>query len=147
MTLEQIACDYFLLLSRLEYALKISSYIVNDRGSAKPDWEGFITSVSPKMKVDTNDNDIRAFLDFPPRKQLFEDGIISWSNPDKITDNDSARMLQACLTIRNNLFHGGKHGEGNAGRNIILIKAATKILRVAIETFPDVRERFEYAEL
>ncbi len=147
MTLLETACDYFLLLSRLEYALKNSSYLTNDKESAKPDWERFIDFVSSRMAVDTNDRDVRAFLDLPPKRQLFEDGKISWSKPENIKDHDKTRMLQACLTVRNNLFHGGKHGDGNAGRNMVLISAATKILRAAIDACPDVKAQFEYAEL
>jgi len=147
MTVMQVACDYFLLLSKLEYALKNGAYITNNRDAAKPDWDRFIAFVNPKIEIDVNDADIRAFLDSPPKRQLFKDGVISWSNPGKIADHDKERMLQACLTIRNNLFHGGKHGDGNTGRNMVLISAATKILSAAIEACPTVKEQFEFAEL
>lgn len=129
MTLKAAACEYFLLLSKLEYALKNCDFITNGKkDAAKPDWNSFIDRVHGAITIDTQDNDVQKFLDNPPKKQLYQDGNLSWSEPEKIKASNQKEVLQACLTIRNNLFHGGKHGDGNAGRNEYLLSAATKIL-------------------
>ncbi|MCD8498098.1 MAG: hypothetical protein LRZ85_08510 [Alphaproteobacteria bacterium] len=146
--MNKAAQDYFLFISKLEYALKNSGFVtIGRKDSAMPDWEKFIIHVHKELRVDTVDADIRHFLDSPPKKQLYKDGNIYWSSPEKIKDSDTREMLQACLSVRNNLFHGGKHGDGNSGRNEILIRAATKILHNAVEACPLVKQWFDMAEL
>ncbi len=146
--LEKAACDYFLLLSKIEYALKNSGFVVNGRkDTASPHGDGFIGHVHERLAVDTEDNDIKEFLKNPPKKQLYKDGVISWSTPDTIRPGDRQEMMQACLTVRNNLFHGAKNNDGNAGRNIILIRAAQKILDAAIAVCPEIKRNFDLAEL
>lgn len=148
MTLETAACKYFLLLSKLEYALKNTGFITSHKNyAAKPDWNSFIDRVHGTITIDTQDSDVQNFLNNPPKKQLYKDGNLSWSKPEEIKASNQKEALQACLTVRNNLFHGGKHGDGNAGRNEYLLSAATKILTSAMKACPKVEEKFNLAEL
>lgn len=146
--LEDAAYNYFLLLSKVEYALKNSGFVVSGRkDTASPYWDGFIGHVHENLVVNAEDDDIKEFLKNPPKKQLYKDGVISWSTPDTIRPDDRQELMQACLTVRNNLFHGAKNNDGNAGRNIILIRAAQKILNAAIAVCPKVKIKFDSAEL
>jgi hypothetical protein len=146
--LQHEACQYFLLLSRLEYTLKNSGFVTTGKkDTASPNWEGFIAHVHEKIKIIPGDEDIKAFLKDPPKRQLYKDGAISWSNSDAIKATDRQEMLQACLTIRNNLFHGGKNADSEAVRNLDLLKAATKIVIAAIEACPTIKSKFDLAEL
>ena len=146
--LKKTACEYFLLLSKLEYALKNADFVKgNDRDNAQPDWDKFFNDVQSKIKLDIESDDIQEFLNHPPARQLFKGGILSWSKPQKILCSDSRRVLDTCLTIRNNLFHGGKYGDGNAGRNEVLLSAATKILTSAMNVHPQVKQNFDLADL
>lgn len=148
MTIEKSACEYFLFLSKFEYALKKSGYVTADSNSnASPDWNRFKEDMHGKISVDKNDADISVLLKQRPARQTYKDGQLGWSQPQKIGDNDNKALIDACLTIRNNLFHGGKHGDGNAGRNETLIKAATKILNSALDANSDVKQQFIFAEL
>ncbi|PZP54958.1 MAG: hypothetical protein DI586_08350 [Micavibrio aeruginosavorus] len=146
--LQQIACNYFLLLSSLEYALKNSGFVkVDSSYNAEPDWNKFKDEVHDKMNIDISDPDIQEIIKSRPARQIFKNDNLTWATPDRINPQKTKEFIDACLTIRNNLFHGGKHKDGNAGRNEVLIKAATKILNAAIEACPLVKNKFDEATL
>lgn len=148
MTLEKAACEYFLLVSRLEYALKNGGFCKSGQDdAASPDWEKFIRDVSLDIDNLSKDEDIKYFLNNPPKKQLYKDNELSYSPPQNISDTDKQGMLQACLTIRNNIFHGAKHSDSSEQRNNRLISAATKILKAASESEDKVKQAFDNAKL
>ena len=136
MTLEKEACEYFMLVSRMEYALKNSGFVKSGYGdAAQLDWNGFINYIHDKVEINLEDEDIKKLMEEPARRQIYKDDKLDWSNSQRIVETGKKELLQNCLTIRNNLFHGGKYGDrnaGNAGRNEYLLKAAKKILTAAI---------------
>lgn len=146
--LKLAACDYFLFLSSIEYALKNGGYAKADTDyDATPDWNKFKDSVHDSMVIDDNDPDIKAIRDQRPARQIYKNEKLDWSSPQKIGQTDKKALIDACLTIRNNLFHGGKHGDGNAGRNKTLIRAALKILNAALDAEPTVKNQLQNAIL
>lgn len=146
--LKLAACDYFLFLSKIEYALKNSGFVKSDsHHNALPDWNKFKEAVHANMAIDGNDPDIRAIRAQRPARQIYRDNQLDWSTPQNIGQTDNKALIDACLTIRNNLFHGGKHGDGNDGRNKILISAAIKILNAALDAEQDVKSQLQHAVL
>ena len=145
--LERRACEYFLFVSRFEYALKNTEFVkINSDKKVQPDWDGFFDFLQGRMKLDIDD-DVEELLGKPPANQIYESEKLSWSKPQAIQHANIKEALKACLTVRNNLFHGGKHGDGNAGRNEVLLRASKKILEGALEVSPQVNEKFKLAEL
>lgn len=109
--LSKLAFDFFYWFSRFEFALKENGYLKSRQAGAKADagWADFVGkwesqfSISPGAKV---------LLDFPPEQQIVLVGAkLDW-RPVGLSDlkTDLARVVRLVKTVRNNLFHGGKHG-------------------------------------
>lgn len=146
--MESLAFDYFMKLSRVEYALKKAGFVTGkekDGYNARPDWTAFKNDVHERMNLSLDDSDIKHLMDQRPARHLFKDGALTWSEPQKIGKGDKRALIDCCLTIRNNLFHGDKYGDGNKGRNEILLKAAAKILDSAINANDNVKYEYEQA--
>ena len=105
-----LAFDFFYWFSRFEFALKEKRFLKNEAIGARadPSWDKFVKAyraayvVSPAAEV---------LLAEKPRRQIvgdpdhdFEDLLFSPNTADLDKVVAYARM------VRNNLFHGGKHG-------------------------------------
>lgn len=127
----------FCFFSRFEYALKrTSKYIAGNEKEAKANWTEFANTNNGKFsklieseKVDA----IAYFLKNPPKKQIFKDGKLEWSEPNQLTESDILLdwILICVRRVRNNLFHGGKfpmHPIEEPSRNKTLINHSVSIL-------------------
>lgn len=118
--------------SRFEFALKqaslLRSHTPGDR--AEPDW---------RCLVEQNENDYdlsnaaKALIDANPRQQIVgDDGQgLAFVSLERGTASDMAYVVALVRTVRNNLFHGGKHdseGWDNAVRIRQLIVLSTTVL-------------------
>lgn len=147
MNLEQAACEYFFLVSKLEYALKNSNFVKDDDGKAKPNWNEFKNTICSRITIPAHDENVQYLASHPPKKQTYSDGRLGVSNPQSISLSNVKGLIDACLTIRNNLFHGGKHNDDQV-RNLKLLKAAEIILYAALDASPQkTREAFREAHL
>lgn len=108
--MRNLAFDFFYWFSRFEFALKEKRFLKNEAigARAQPDWEKFVTahraaySVSPAAS---------ALLAEGPRRQIVGDAEHGFEDvpfPPNTADLD--RVVVFAKTVRNNLFHGGKHG-------------------------------------
>ncbi|MCA9468321.1 MAG: hypothetical protein KC643_23170 [Nitrospira sp.] len=146
--LKKAACEYFFLISRIEYALKNSDYLDVNDGDVKPSWTKFIDEIGNRITLSTENKYIRYLADDPPKKQTYKDGNLSWSSPQAINQTNVKGLICACLTIRNNLFHGGKINDNDQERNLNLLKAATEIFNAAMNASPKkTKKAFEEARL
>jgi hypothetical protein len=115
--------EFFYWYSRFEYALKENGYIKSGRyKEVFPDWNKFklehAIEFSPTQEFST-------LREAPPQCQAYRDDRCVWE--ELILDREETELGQALLilrTIRNNLFHGGKHNHSDwddPKRNIFLL--------------------------
>lgn len=141
--------DFFVLFSRMEYALKSCGYVSNLNG-ASPDWDKFANQYSKQFESDLI---LEELVDLakahgylfaePPRKQcLGENNILEWKRDEQWNSQGLKETLLLIRRIRNNLFHGGKYEGYVPVRDNTLICHATTILRRCLEYSHDVLERY-----
>jgi len=109
--LTELAAQFLLRFSRLEFALKENKYFTTGGyNSAQVHWTRFykehrdtyracpagaeLTSLAPLQQIVNEHGD----LDWAPRHDLDEGPELD-------------RDIELLKTVRNNLFHGGKHGD------------------------------------
>lgn len=108
--LRDLAFDFFYWFSRFEFALKEAgirkSDVVGDR--AEPGWDKFIakyhaayvpTHAAKELIAENPKRQIIGQTDLDFREVGFNNGA-----------SDLERVVRLAQTVRNNLFHGGKHG-------------------------------------
>ena len=88
------------------------------------------------------------FVKRPPRKQVLRNGAIDFKEQAIAEEQALAQQVLLMIrTVRNNLFHGGKHlpdGEAEAGRNEKLVDQGLLILKHCVYLDDRVRSRYEY---
>lgn len=147
----ELACEFLAVFLRLEYALKATSRYANgNEGGVIANWDLFANDIDrefSQIKDDAFRTAVEYLLAHPPRKQVLKQGIVGFA--DQQIDSKQSKAQQTLLmirTVRNNLFHGGKHlpvGEREAGRNAELVSSALTVLKHCISLNNDVRQRFE----
>lgn len=152
--------NFFLYFARFEYALKASGYIRSGQRTkdgleiAFPDWENFANRI--KNNFNSNDSqDLKKAVDYvwenPPMTEVItEDDKILFVPPVyNYSDFDFVIFIKFIRNIRNNLFHGGKHGDialpQDTERNEELLKSALLILDACLFLEERVRTEFDNA--
>jgi hypothetical protein len=108
--LTTIAFDFFYCFSRFEFAMKenhfLKSCVIGVR--AEPGWHKFVQFHQPKYVL--TDSAAR-LIKAPPAQQIVGVNSLSWQ-PVRFAANatDLNKVVAILKTLRNNLFHGGKHG-------------------------------------
>ena len=101
---------FFYKHSRLEFALKENGYLKNaEPGSnAEPHWKEFTKRSSHVYRISA---DAEKLISASPKRQVVAaDKRLEWQDIDlRQCTNDLEKISQVVKTIRNNLFHGGKH--------------------------------------
>lgn len=108
--LSKQAFDFFYWFSRFEFALKENGYLKNRQigDRALPGWDEFTQQWAETYVVS---REALVLVDLRPETQVVGKNGLSWKPTDlaKCT-SDLAKVTLTLKTIRNNLFHGGKHG-------------------------------------
>lgn len=109
--LKDLAFDFFYWFSRFEFSLKenklLKRYGVGD--NAEPGWDKFVEKYKRTFR---QTDESRMLLELNPKRQkVGENSDLEWKNVG-LDDCDShlCKVVRLLKTIRNNLFHGGKHG-------------------------------------
>jgi len=139
----KLAYRFFLVFSRFEYALKRAGYVTGGGDSLAADWDKF-SSAYWKTHIPSNIPKLRKawayFSSHPPRKQILDNGSISWSKPQaRTTEPELTWLLVSIRTVRNNLFHGGKYPYNpisDQARDSILLEHTLTIIEVCSEFNP-----------
>ncbi|WBQ17731.1 hypothetical protein [Sphingobium yanoikuyae] len=108
--LRALAFDFFYWFSRFEFALKEKRFLKNDAigARAEPDWDKFVSAYRAAYALTPAG---KALLDEKPRRQIVGDPDHSFEDvPFSPNTADLDRVVAYAKTVRNNLFHGGKHG-------------------------------------
>lgn len=149
--------EFFLTFSRMEYALKASGFFKPGRGNppnAGPDWDRFAVSLRDKFQSEDNPQLREAceyLNDSPPWKQVIVNNELTWDSPSAWPANESdiEYLLKMVGSVRNNLFHGGKHNRLHEGpeRTKKLLNSSLVILKRCLALSPKVQKYFVDAVL
>ena len=130
--LKDASFKFFYWFSRFEFALKENGYLKDLRPGAKaePSWEKFQESVLSEYS--TSPEMSRLIKLHPKRQYVIDHGGVEWQ-PVGIDhcDNDLCKVVTMLRTVRNNLFHGGKHGDTDVdskARNLELLECGKAVL-------------------
>ena len=130
--LQNTAFDYFYWFSRFEFALKENRYLKNHQAGAKaePDWETFIKRYRTEY---TASAEALQLIELHPKQQIVSThGGLDWNAVGvSHCKDDLCRVITMLKTVRNNLFHGGKHGDtqmDNKQRNLELLRHGKLVL-------------------
>lgn len=141
---KELVIDYFAVFSRFEHALKVTGY--RKRGSydaVNADWTRFSGDACPWFNAipEALNDAVNYLLQHPPYQQVIKQGALDWKlRTFKEEDTVATRVLEAVKTVRNNLFHGGKHmPHSPPGRDERLIKACLEVLYYCLDCSEQVR--------
>ena len=146
----ELACEFLAVFSRMEYALKATDYASENEGKVTASWDKFANEIDEAFAQVDNEGfyaSVDYLLTHPPRKQIRQDDVLTFA--DQVIDGDQRKAQQTLLmvrTVRNNLFHGGKHlpnGEVETGRNRQLVECSLTILKHCIELNDPVAQCYE----
>lgn len=108
--LKRLAFDFFYWFSRFEFALKEARCLKSTEEGAKAEvsWDLVIKKYRDTYHLIPAG---QALIDAKPQRQIVGDGELAFRD---VVFNAGARDLERVVrlanTVRNNLFHGGKHG-------------------------------------
>ena len=145
----ELACEFFAVYSRFEFALKECGFRRPGRnGVAEPYWDKFASEIAePFSNIQDQDfaEAAKYLLDEPPMRQVIENNTLTWRS--LVFENGASpaqSVLLAVRTVRNNLFHGGKHTPHSPqGRDQKLVKACLTVLEVCLPLHGQLRDEYE----
>jgi len=136
----ELAIEFIAVFSRMEYALKSTKFATGGEKRVEAAWDCFANKYDEKLLA-IDEPDLKEAINFlltqPPRKQVLQDGEVSFI--DQVIDDKQKKTQQLILmirTVRNNLFHGGKYlptGENEVGRNRKLVESSLIVLGRCID--------------
>lgn len=134
--LRPLAFEFFYAFSRFEFALKANGYLksetVGDR--AEPSWTKFtdnfegcyVSSAAAASLIAGN----------PRRELVGKHGLVFGEVEFEANASELKRVVRFTLTVRNNLFHGGKSGSDgwdDPARMRLLLEATIPVLNELAE--------------
>ena len=149
----ELVLEFFLALSKFEFALKTSGYAQGNAQGVSPNWDKFGADLRELFNCECSDEVLmycEYYLAYPPQKQALEGNYLCWveSPPNKASKIENILIL--VRRVRNNLFHGGKYNIQAADeteRNELLLKGAICILHEAALKIPRVAEAYQNASI
>lgn len=147
----ELVCDFLLVFSRFEFALKSQGYFHPMRdggvGIVRIARNRFAEAVQDKLALQLQLNEnrklIQPLLDRPPAKQIVKGTVIKWVDEPAFTGQKSEAefLLDATYGVRNNLFHGGKIPHDTV-RDRDLLRAALAVIRCCLEVHTAVANEY-----
>ena len=129
--LRPLIYDFFFWFSRFEYALKEARILKSAEPgvNAEPDWTRFINERKDSYKIGAVGE---ALIAANPQRQIVTATDLDFRDVDfNPGASDLERVVRLAKTVRNNLFHGGKHGSAywnNADRMRLLLETTIAVL-------------------
>jgi hypothetical protein len=130
--LKDASFDYFYWFSRFEFSLKENKYLKDHRAGVKaePSWEEFRKKHRTEYVLSKEASRLKAL--HPKRQIVSGHGELDWT-PVGVSHckDDLCRVIIMLNAVRNNLFHGGKHGDtemDSKERNLELLRLGKIVL-------------------
>lgn len=108
--LRRLAFDFFYWFSRFEFALKEARFLRSKEPGAKAEagWDAFVAQYRGGYQLTPA---ARALIDAKPQRQIVGATELDFRDVGFSPDtSDLKRVVRLAQAVRNNLFHGGKHG-------------------------------------
>ena len=127
----ELVFRFFYKFSRFEYSLKANNFCKADGNKCKAsaDWIKFRETYENEYALS---DAATGLLQSPPKLQVYINTKLEFVDErHDHDDSDLRKVIRSIQRIRNNLFHGGKHGsadEGSRSRNKYLLTAGCTIL-------------------
>lgn len=129
--LRDLAFDFFYWFSRFEFALKANGFLVisptHDR--ATPNWDGFVSDHRSGYEPSTA---AKALMEAKPQEEVVTAHGLDFADLTFSPGTaDLDKVVRYAKTVRNNLFHGGKHGSAywdDPPRMQLLLGTTIKVL-------------------
>jgi hypothetical protein len=109
--LSVLAFDFFYWFSRFEFALKENHYLKSHKpdANAEAGWNEYVAQWQSEYRLSGEANDLLKLL--PQRQVVVAGDELAWKPLNLFSCKSELESVVLCLkTVRNNLFHGGKHG-------------------------------------
>lgn len=137
--LKRACFEFFYWFSRFEFVLKENGFLKSEEPEAKaePSWEKFRERYKDEYQTS---EEAKSLIKLHPKRQVVSAyKQLAWK-PVGINhcNNDLCRVIAMLSTIRNNLFHGGKHGDievDDKNRNLSLLSIGKQVLDQLAEQF------------
>ena len=130
--LSLLASEFLYKFSRFEFALKENNYLRNRKPGtpALPGWKEFATANRDAYQITP---EAEALMRADPMYQVVADnGILEWRPVNlRRWPGELGKVVRLAQTVRNNLFHGGKHDSGgwdDPDRTALLLRLAMSAL-------------------
>ena len=130
--LSQTAFEFFFQFSRFEAALKENQFLNSNKPGdrAEPNWRAFSAAFAEKY-VQTPA--AKKLVELAPETQIVgNSGDLEWkATKTDWCKSELERVIVLLRTVRNNLFHGAKHGSmtwDNPARTTELLAASRTVL-------------------
>jgi hypothetical protein len=129
--LRPLVYDFFFWFSRFEYALKEARFLKNPEpgANAEPGWRRFINERKDNYQIGPAG---KALITANPKRQIVTAADLDFRdvgfNPGA---SDLEHVVHLAQAVRNNLFHGGKHGSAywnEADRMKLLLETTIAVL-------------------
>lgn len=108
--LKRLAFEFFYWFSRFEFALKEARCLrsTEEGDKAEVSWDKFIARYRDAYQLNAAG---MALIDAQPQRQIVSaSGLAFRDIAFNVGTSDLERVVRLANTVRNNLFHGGKHG-------------------------------------
>ena len=108
--LKRLAFDFFYWFSRFEFALKNARYLRSTEEGAKAEvnWDEFIKKNREAYQLAAAGQEL---IDANPQRQIVAADDLAFCHVGfNAGASDLEKVVRLANTVRNNLFHGGKHG-------------------------------------
>jgi hypothetical protein len=148
---DNITFDFFIAFSRMEFALKHTTYAKADRNTnAMADWDRFANAndnaFQKKLADKKNKSLIEAtnyLFDSPPNRLKYISNKLNWEKRDTIKSRTLKELLIVVRGVRNNLFHGSKRlAIIEQSRNRDLLNYGLIVLNECLTIDRNVRQKF-----
>lgn len=156
----ELLLEFFLTFAKFEYALKNTDCFIRHPedprrlSPAEPDWDRFAASrrddFNPK-KSEELAAACRYLSESPPNRQVIVNGSPAWETP--VHDpglSEIEFLLRMVRSVRNNLFHGGKHNiaiHESRERTEKLLRSCLALLNECLSLAPTQKRAYREAML
>ena len=130
--LQGLAFKFFYKYSRFEFALKENGYLrdLNPDSPAIPGWREFAIEWCAAYRLSPEAAEL---IGAAPKCQVVgANGYLEWKDVNsRGFPGDLGKVIRLLQTVRNNLFHGGKHGADgwdDSARTAMLLRLGADVL-------------------